>query len=275
MEQETHRYPLNLDPVWLAKLSEISFQGILEAITWSWVRPSQSLTLSFSCFCSSFFSSLSLCLSSCCRLTTSVDAVVAICVIFAMSFVPASFVLYLIQERVNKAKHLQFVSGVNPTTYWLTNFVWDIVSVRSWRFPHLHGPTVGGCLSALTGGTWWDGLLAGAELRALCVRCFLERHRIRSPKLGKDVGLSLTTAEMRVCMPCTKGPSDPLSNHCTTGMRLAFLGIIWSWRGNIKRSFILHYLLTSWSTPKGERMELLLWESHQINIGHQLNLNFR
>uniref|UniRef100_G3UHV9 P-type phospholipid transporter n=1 Tax=Loxodonta africana TaxID=9785 RepID=G3UHV9_LOXAF len=61
-------------------------------------------------------------------LTTSVDAVVAICVIFAMSFVPASFVLYLIQERVNKAKHLQFVSGVSPTTYWLTNFLWDIMN---------------------------------------------------------------------------------------------------------------------------------------------------
>lgn len=56
------------------------------------------------------------------------DAVVAICVIFAMSFIPASFVLYLIQERVTKAKHLQFVSGVSPVTYWLTNFMWDIVS---------------------------------------------------------------------------------------------------------------------------------------------------
>ncbi|XP_016065318.1 PREDICTED: retinal-specific ATP-binding cassette transporter [Miniopterus natalensis] len=61
-------------------------------------------------------------------LTTSVDAVVAICVIFAMSFIPASFVLYLIQERVNKAKHLQFVSGVSPTIYWLTNFLWDIMN---------------------------------------------------------------------------------------------------------------------------------------------------
>lgn len=67
---------------------------------------------------------------SCCRLTTSVDVVIAICVIFAMSFVPASFVLYLIQERVTKAKHLQFISGVSPTTYWLTNFLWDIVSAR-------------------------------------------------------------------------------------------------------------------------------------------------
>ncbi|XP_072500142.1 retinal-specific phospholipid-transporting ATPase ABCA4 isoform X1 [Notamacropus eugenii] len=61
-------------------------------------------------------------------LTTSIDAMVAICVIFAMSFIPASFVLYLIQERVSKAKHLQFVSGVSPTTYWVTNFLWDIVN---------------------------------------------------------------------------------------------------------------------------------------------------
>uniref|UniRef100_A0A8C6WUH1 ABC transporter domain-containing protein n=1 Tax=Neogobius melanostomus TaxID=47308 RepID=A0A8C6WUH1_9GOBI len=56
---------------------------------------------------------------------TANDVVVSICVIFAMSFIPASFVLFLIQERVSKAKHLQFVSGVNPTIYWLANFAWD------------------------------------------------------------------------------------------------------------------------------------------------------
>lgn len=66
--------------------------------------------------------------ASSCRLTTSVDAVVAICVIFAMSFIPASFVLYLIQERVTKAKHLQFVSGVSPLVYWVANFFWDMVN---------------------------------------------------------------------------------------------------------------------------------------------------
>uniref|UniRef100_A0A6Q2Z807 P-type phospholipid transporter n=1 Tax=Esox lucius TaxID=8010 RepID=A0A6Q2Z807_ESOLU len=61
-------------------------------------------------------------------LNTSVDAVVAICVIFAMSFVPASFVLYLIQERMTQAKHLQFVSGVSPVVYWMANFLWDMVN---------------------------------------------------------------------------------------------------------------------------------------------------
>ena len=60
-------------------------------------------------------------------MTTSVDVLVSICVIFAMSFVPASFVVFLIQERVNKAKHMQFISGVQPFLYWLSNFIWDMV----------------------------------------------------------------------------------------------------------------------------------------------------
>ncbi|TTW24234.1 ATP-binding cassette sub-family A member 1 [Bagarius yarrelli] len=59
-------------------------------------------------------------------MSSSTDVVVAICVIFAMSFIPASFVLFLIQERVSKAKHLQFVSGVNPAAYWVANFTWDM-----------------------------------------------------------------------------------------------------------------------------------------------------
>ncbi|MEQ2200903.1 hypothetical protein XENOCAPTIV_004607, partial [Xenoophorus captivus] len=58
--------------------------------------------------------------------TTSVDVLVSICVIFAMSFVPASFVVFLIQERVSKAKHMQFISGVHPLLYWVANFMWDM-----------------------------------------------------------------------------------------------------------------------------------------------------
>ncbi|KAK2120096.1 Phospholipid-transporting ATPase abca1 [Saguinus oedipus] len=66
-------------------------------------------------------------LSEVALMTTSVDVLVSICVIFAMSFVPASFVIFLIQERVSKAKHLQFISGVKPVIYWLSNFVWDMM----------------------------------------------------------------------------------------------------------------------------------------------------
>ncbi|KAF7649373.1 hypothetical protein LDENG_00142250 [Lucifuga dentata] len=65
-------------------------------------------------------------LSQVALVTTSVDVLVSICVIFAMSFVPASFVVFLIQERISKAKHMQFISGVQPLLYWLANFVWDM-----------------------------------------------------------------------------------------------------------------------------------------------------
>ncbi|XP_071314730.1 phospholipid-transporting ATPase ABCA1b isoform X1 [Trachinotus anak] len=65
-------------------------------------------------------------LSQVALVTTSVDVLVSICVIFAMSFVPASFVVFLIQERVNKAKHMQFISGVQPLLYWIANFIWDM-----------------------------------------------------------------------------------------------------------------------------------------------------
>ncbi|XP_075241054.1 phospholipid-transporting ATPase ABCA1-like isoform X2 [Convolutriloba macropyga] len=56
------------------------------------------------------------------------DLIVGICVIFALSFVPASFVLYLISERTSKAKHLQYVSGVNPTIFWVSTFAWDLTN---------------------------------------------------------------------------------------------------------------------------------------------------
>ncbi|XP_039976120.1 phospholipid-transporting ATPase ABCA1b isoform X1 [Xiphias gladius] len=65
-------------------------------------------------------------LSQVALVTTSVDVLVSICVIFAMSFVPASFVVFLIQERVSKAKHMQFISGVQPLLYWMANFMWDM-----------------------------------------------------------------------------------------------------------------------------------------------------
>ena len=54
---------------------------------------------------------------------------IAIFVIIAMSFVPASFVVFLVTEKTTKAKHLQFVSGVDPILYWLSNFLWDMVSL--------------------------------------------------------------------------------------------------------------------------------------------------
>jgi len=34
----------------------------------------------------------------------------------------------IVKERVTKAKHLQFVSGVHFLTFWLANFFWDFIN---------------------------------------------------------------------------------------------------------------------------------------------------
>lgn len=41
-------------------------------------------------------------------------------------YIPASFIVFIVRERVSKSKHLQLVSGVNLTAYWIANYLWDI-----------------------------------------------------------------------------------------------------------------------------------------------------
>ena len=71
-----------------------------------------------------------------------------------MSFVPASFVvfhievvfmltseqcdtihglqlMFTVQERTSAVKHLHFVSGVSPRTYWAAALGWDLSLYRS------------------------------------------------------------------------------------------------------------------------------------------------
>ena len=45
-----------------------------------------------------------------------------------MAFVAASFIVFLVQERASKAKHLQFVSGVDPISYWTSSYLWDMIN---------------------------------------------------------------------------------------------------------------------------------------------------
>lgn len=59
----------------------------------------------------------------------SINGVFASIVIsLAMSFIPAAFAVFIVQERELKAKHLQFISGVSTFSYWLANYVWDIIN---------------------------------------------------------------------------------------------------------------------------------------------------
>ena len=47
---------------------------------------------------------------------------------FGMAFLASSFVVFVVDERASKAKHIQRVSGVRLSTFWLSAFLWDIIN---------------------------------------------------------------------------------------------------------------------------------------------------
>ena len=44
-------------------------------------------------------------------------------------FVPPTFALFVVREKEFKQKHQQYVSGLSPMVYWLSNFTYDIVAL--------------------------------------------------------------------------------------------------------------------------------------------------
>lgn len=47
---------------------------------------------------------------------------------FSMAFVSSFYLMFYIRERVSKAKLLQFVSGLNVSTFWITSFIFDFAT---------------------------------------------------------------------------------------------------------------------------------------------------
>jgi ABC-type multidrug transport system ATPase subunit len=56
------------------------------------------------------------------------DLMVAITTILALGFIPASFVVYVVHEKASNAKHQQLLTGISPTMYWLTTYIWDLLN---------------------------------------------------------------------------------------------------------------------------------------------------
>ena len=54
-------------------------------------------------------------------LLTSIFIIVPLC------YIPASFVSFVVKERVSKSKHLQIVSSVSPYLYWFATYTWDMI----------------------------------------------------------------------------------------------------------------------------------------------------
>eukprot|EP00057_Strongylocentrotus_purpuratus_P033371 XP_791165.4 PREDICTED: ATP-binding cassette sub-family A member 3 [Strongylocentrotus purpuratus] len=48
--------------------------------------------------------------------------------LFGMSFLASSFVVFLIKESTVKSKHVQFISGVRISNFWFSTFLWDLIN---------------------------------------------------------------------------------------------------------------------------------------------------
>ena len=45
----------------------------------------------------------------------------------ALALIPSNFIIPLIREKENKSKHLQILSGLSLFTYWLNNYIFEII----------------------------------------------------------------------------------------------------------------------------------------------------
>uniref|UniRef100_A0A8C8SU25 ATP binding cassette subfamily A member 12 n=1 Tax=Pelusios castaneus TaxID=367368 RepID=A0A8C8SU25_9SAUR len=59
-------------------------------------------------------------------LSSLLDILVSMSVLIGYSITTASFVLYVVKEHQTKAKQLQHISGLGVTSYWVTNFIYDL-----------------------------------------------------------------------------------------------------------------------------------------------------
>ena len=53
---------------------------------------------------------------------------VALMTMMSLSFIPASFALFIVREREFKQKHQQNVSGLSLSAYWFSSYLWDFIS---------------------------------------------------------------------------------------------------------------------------------------------------
>ncbi|XP_044287962.1 glucosylceramide transporter ABCA12 [Varanus komodoensis] len=60
-------------------------------------------------------------------LSSLLDIIVCMCILIGYSITMASFVLYVVKEHQTKAKQLQHISGIGVRSYWVTNFIYDLV----------------------------------------------------------------------------------------------------------------------------------------------------
>ncbi|XP_070541232.1 ATP-binding cassette sub-family A member 2-like [Ptychodera flava] len=53
---------------------------------------------------------------------------ISVLTLIGMSSISASVLIFLVEERASNAKRLQYISGVSPLVYWISNYTWDFLA---------------------------------------------------------------------------------------------------------------------------------------------------
>jgi len=54
------------------------------------------------------------------------SAVASFFLLIPFCYIPSTFVVFVVKERLCKSKHVQLVSGVNMSAYWISTYTWDM-----------------------------------------------------------------------------------------------------------------------------------------------------
>lgn len=57
---------------------------------------------------------------------TVLSVLASLFLLIPLCYIPGAFVVFLVRERMSKSKHLQLVSGVELTSYWISAYLWDL-----------------------------------------------------------------------------------------------------------------------------------------------------
>ena len=60
------------------------------------------------------------------EIKTILSVVAALFLLIPLCYIPGAFSVFTVKEKICKSKHLQLVSGVNMTSYWLSTYLWDL-----------------------------------------------------------------------------------------------------------------------------------------------------
>lgn len=61
------------------------------------------------------------------EIRTALSIMCALFLLIPLCFVPSAFIVFVVKEKTCKSKHVQLVSGVNLSSFWIAHYIWDLL----------------------------------------------------------------------------------------------------------------------------------------------------